>query len=88
MNEQSPSGSYDECEQVLERMYEFLDNELDTATGDAIRHHLAACEPCLDKFDVEQALRALVKRRCGGDVAPTHLRQKIVTQLTVIRRSL
>ena len=88
MNANSPNSSYDECEQVLERMYEFLDNELDTATGDAIRHHLAACEPCLDRFDVEQALRALVRQRCGGDVAPTHLRQKIVTQLTVIRRSL
>jgi len=39
MNEHS-TGSYDHCEHVLERMYEFLDNELDTATGDAIRHHL------------------------------------------------
>jgi anti-sigma factor (TIGR02949 family) len=88
MNEHSPGSSYDDCEQVLERMYEFLDHELDTATGDAIRQHLAACEPCLDRFDVEQALRTLVRHRCGGDVAPSHLRQKIVTQLTVIRRTL
>jgi anti-sigma factor (TIGR02949 family) len=87
MSEHAANSDYDGCEQVLERMYEFLDNELDTATGDAIRHHLAACEPCLDRFDVEQALRALVRQRCGGDVAPTHLRQKIVTQLMVIRRS-
>jgi mycothiol system anti-sigma-R factor len=88
MSEHAANSDYDHCEQVLERMYEFLDNELDNATGDAIRHHLTACEPCLDRFDVEQALRALVRQRCGGDVAPTHLRQKIVTQLTVIRRSL
>jgi mycothiol system anti-sigma-R factor len=73
---------------VLERMYEFLDNELDTASGDAIRHHLAACEPCLDRFDVEQAVRTLVRHRCGGEVAPAHLRNRIVTQLTVIRLSL
>ena len=88
MNEPSPIGSYDHCEHVLERMYEFLDHELDTATGDAIRHHLAACEPCMDQFDMEQAVRALVRHRCGGDVAPIHLRSKIITQLTVIRRSL
>ena len=88
MSEHAANSDYDHCEHVLERMYEFLDNELDNATGDAIRHHLTACEPCLDRFDVEQALRALVRQRCGGDVAPTHLRQKIVTQLTVIRRSL
>ena len=88
MNEHSPIGSYDHCEQVLERMYEFLDNELDTASGDAIRHHLAACEPCMDQFDVEHAVRSLVRHRCGGDVAPNHLRGKIITQLTVIRRTL
>ena len=82
------TGSYDHCEQVLERMYEFLDNELDTATGDAIRHHLAACEPCLDRFDVELAVRTLVRRCCGDEVAPSHLRSKIVSQLTVIRRTL
>ena len=88
MTEQASTGSSHDCEQALERMYEFLDNELDTASGDAIRHHLSACEPCLDRFDVEQALRTLLRRHCGGDVAPTHLRQKIVSQLTVIRRSL
>ena len=88
MTEHSPIDSYDHCEQVLERMYEFLDNELDTATGDAIRHDLSACEPCMDQFDVEQAVRALVRHRCGGDIAPNHLRSRIVTQLTVIRRTL
>jgi anti-sigma factor (TIGR02949 family) len=87
MNEHS-TGSYDHCEQVVERMYEFLDHEIDTATGDAIRHHLAACEPCMDRFDLELAVRTLVKRCCGGEVAPSQLRTKIVTQLTVIRRSL
>ena len=52
-----PSRWTTDCEQVLERVYEFLDNELDTATGDAIRQHLAACEPCLDRFDVELAVQ-------------------------------
>ena len=28
-----------------------------TASGDAIRQHLADCEPCLDRFDVEQAVQ-------------------------------
>ena len=88
MNEHLSTGSYDHCEQVLERMYEFLDHEIDTATGDAIRHHLAACEPCMDQFDVELAVRTLVRRCCGGEVAPSQLRSKIVTQLTVIRRTL
>ena len=89
MNVERPEhASLDDCEQVLERVYEFLDNEVDEATGDAIRHHLAMCEPCLEKFDVEEAIKSLVQRRCGGDVAPTHLRAKIVSQLIVIRKTL
>jgi mycothiol system anti-sigma-R factor len=89
MNLERPDDpSLDDCEHVLSRVYEFLDNELDAATGDAIRHHLAMCEPCLERFDVEEAVKSLVHRRCGGDRAPSHLRAKIVSQLTVIRKTL
>ena len=69
-----------DCEHVLERVYEFLDHEIDTASGDAIRAHLAECEPCLDRFDVEQAVKSLVNRCCGGDRAPDHLRVRILTR--------
>jgi mycothiol system anti-sigma-R factor len=83
-----PSSDDRYCERALERMYEFLDNEIDTVSGDAIRRHLAECEPCLDRFDIEQAVKAVVRRGCGGEHAPEHLRTRIVTQLTVIRQSL
>jgi mycothiol system anti-sigma-R factor len=76
----------DDCEHVLERIYQFLDHEIDTASGDAIRAHLAACEPCLDKFDVEQAVKLLVSRCCGGDTAPSQLRNKVLAQLAVARQ--
>ena len=77
-----------QCESVLARVYEFLDNEVDTATGDEIRAHLSECEPCLDRFDVEQAVKSLVKRCCGGDKAPAHLRVSIMSSISVSRRSL
>ncbi len=81
----SNAGATDDCDHMLERIYAFLDHEIDTASSDAIRAHLAACEPCLDKFDVEQAVKALVSRCCGGDTAPSHLRNKVLGQLAVAR---
>ena len=75
-----------DCEHVLERVYEFIDNELDSASGDTIRRHLSDCEPCLDKYDVEQAVKKLVARRCGGDTAPAHLRDKVLGQLAVAKK--
>ena len=80
MNAQDKQPSAD-CEQMLERVYQFLDHELDTASSDEIREHLAGCEPCLDRYDVEQAVKTLVNRCCGGDKAPTHLRTKVLGQL-------
>jgi len=77
-----------ECQHALHRMYEFLDNELDSASGDSIRQHLVECEPCLDRFDVEQAVKSLIGRCCGNDIAPQHLRTRIVSQLTIIRHTL
>ena len=89
MNVERPAeDSFDDCEHVLKRVYEFLDNEIDAASADAIRHHLAMCEACLESFDVEEAVKSLVHRCCGGEVAPSHLRTKIVTQLTVLRKTL
>ena len=82
---QPPVGGSDNCEQVLERVYQFIDDELDTASSDAIRTHLVACEPCLERFDVEQAVKALVHKRCGGDQAPSHLRQRVLGRLAVAR---
>lgn len=66
-----------DCERAISRLYEFLDHELGSADEDEIREHLAACEPCLDTFDAETALKSLIKRGCSGEVAPEHLRAKI-----------
>jgi len=81
-------GTDAQCEHVLARVYEFLDHEVDTATGDEIRAHLTDCEPCLDRYDVEQAVKSLVKRCCGNDKAPAHLRVSIMTKIQVTRGTL
>jgi mycothiol system anti-sigma-R factor len=75
-----------DCQYALERVYVFLDHELDDASGDAIRQHLAACEPCLERFDVEQAFKSLVARRCGGETAPQELREKVLGRLWQARQ--
>ena len=85
MNQVSPAGQGVDCTEVLKVVYQFIDNELDTATCDSIRQHLAACEPCLDRFDVEQAVKSLIARCCGNDPAPQELRAKVLTQLAVAR---
>ena len=74
--------SSDACGHILQRLYEFHDQELTEAEADEIREHLLACEPCLDRYDVEQALRLLIRRCCSGQSAPDTLRMRIRTTIT------
>ncbi|HBX80435.1 MAG: mycothiol system anti-sigma-R factor [Propionibacteriaceae bacterium] len=78
----------DDCSAILARAYVFLDHELSEAEEDDVRAHLMACEPCLDHFDVEAAVKALVKRCCTEEAkAPEGLRARIVTTFTSYTRT-
>jgi mycothiol system anti-sigma-R factor len=77
-----------DCSEVLERLYEYLDGELDTHDLGKIKQHLHECGPCLTEHQVEQMLKALVRRSCGSECAPDQLRAKIMVQITQVRLQL
>ncbi|MGV8909083.1 MAG: mycothiol system anti-sigma-R factor [Propionicimonas sp.] len=68
---------FEDCTDVLRSLYAFHDNELSVAEADEIRQHLMACEPCLDHFQVEDALRVLIRRCCAEEKAPEGLRTRV-----------
>ena len=55
------------CSEVLEQVYLYLDGEDDEDTHQHVRIHLDECAPCLRQYGLEQAVKALVARCCGGD---------------------
>ncbi|MFJ7245439.1 mycothiol system anti-sigma-R factor [Kitasatospora sp. NPDC098652] len=74
-----------ECGEVLDHLYEFLDNEM--AEGDCakLRVHFEECSPCLKQYGLEQAIKALIKRSCGCDDTPSDLRSKVLARIDSIR---
>jgi mycothiol system anti-sigma-R factor len=75
-----------DCGDVLRDVYLYLDDETDPKLRNRIRQHLDDCAPCLQQFGLEQDLRSLVARCCGGDQAPASLHQRIrarISELTV-----
>jgi len=81
------SGETD-CEEVIDRLYAFLDEELsaeDEVDVPRIQRHLAECAPCLRERDVEVVVREVVRRACTGDHAPQSLRVRIMTSITTTR---
>lgn len=71
----------DECGEILDTVYAYIDGELSAADCARIREHLAECAPCLEKFGLEQAVKDLVARSCGCDIAPPELRARLLIKL-------
>lgn len=77
-----------DCGEVLERVYQYLDGELDDLAVGKIKQHLDECGPCLSEYDLDVALKALVRRSCGNDSAPEDLRTRIMLHITEVRLQL
>ena len=73
------------CDEVLEQVWVYLDNEIGDKDCATIKHHLDECSPCLRKFGIEQEVKALVARSCGSDDAPSDLKDRIRVKLTEVR---
>jgi mycothiol system anti-sigma-R factor len=69
-----------DCDQILERIYVFIDNELADADCRQIQAHLEECAPCLHFVDVERMVKALVARSCS-ERAPEELRQRVMFEI-------
>jgi len=73
------------CSEVLDRVYEYLDGELDEHDVAKIRQHLEECRPCLSQYDIDLALKALLRRSCVCEPAPQELRARIMVRITEVR---
>ena len=76
-----------DCQEVLNRLWEFLDSELDGASREQIQQHLDECGPCLTQAAREQMVKTLVARSCACDPAPEHVRVRVVQYISEVRIS-
>ena len=76
--------SNEDCADYLERIVYFLDNELDEADCSEVRHHLDACNPCLERYDLQRTVKAVVARSCS-ESAPDELRQRVMFRIREVQ---
>ncbi|MBB2890096.1 mycothiol system anti-sigma-R factor [Flexivirga oryzae] len=74
-----------ECGDYLSRIYQLLDGELDEAGRAQLQAHLDECPPCLDEYQLDRLLKALVQRSCACEHAPDALRTQILQRITTVR---
>jgi len=70
-----------DCSRALLQAYDYLDGEMSPEDCVKVREHLAQCGGCLEEYDLDQMLKKVVHRSCGGEAAPTELRVQIMARI-------
>lgn len=71
------------CREAVDKLYEYLDNELDSVTTAQIKKHLDLCRLCCDNFEFEKTMKNLVQDCCRDSRAPDPLKDKIIRSLEI-----
>ncbi|MBS1258538.1 MAG: hypothetical protein MAG551_01597 [Candidatus Scalindua arabica] len=69
------------CNEAIEQLHEFLDNELDDGNHSTIKQHIEMCHKCCEKFEFEQNLKKIIKNKTFLHKTPQPLLQSIASQL-------
>ena len=75
------SHEHMDCQEALDRLYEFLDGELTPDAAAAVREHLEACAGCVGLYDFERAYLRFLEARTRAVGAPAHVRHRILQEL-------
>ncbi|MFW0792377.1 mycothiol system anti-sigma-R factor [Gordonia sp. CPCC 205515] len=83
-----PEFSNLDCSAVIADVWLLLDNECDPGARTRLQGHLDSCPSCFAHYGIEQQLKALINRKCGGDQAPDGLRERLRIEIrkTVVVR--
>lgn len=66
-----------DCAEVLAEMWLYLDDECTCDRRERLQRHLEECGPCLARYGLEEHLKTLLARKCGGEHAPETLRKRL-----------
>jgi mycothiol system anti-sigma-R factor len=72
-----------DCSEVLAEVWLFLDHECDEARRRLLAQHLDECQPCLSEYGLDEKLKRLLAAKCGGEHAPTELKDRLRQQIRV-----
>lgn len=77
----NPAGA-NKCREMLQKI---LDGDVTPEEKREFEHHILECLPCYHTYELEMAIRFLLKTRCNGNGAPPELIEKIKQQIQTIR---
>ncbi|ASR37898.1 mycothiol system anti-sigma-R factor [Prauserella marina] len=65
------------CDQALAEIFVLLDRECSPERDAELRKHIEDCPPCLEEYGIDEQIKQLLARKCGGDHAPAELKSRL-----------
>jgi len=69
------------CDEALERLFEYLDGELEDETSEKVAQHFEVCRRCYPRLNFEKAFRRAMERVREGEKAPAAVRDRVIELL-------
>lgn len=66
-----------ECKNALDRLIDYLDNELTEEDSEELCRHLELCRQCYDRVEFEKALKERIRLKAHTAKAPEALTARI-----------
>lgn len=83
--ESGPGGSHGpemvSCRAALERIYEYMDGELDDASHEQMEEHFRVCASCYPHLRLERTFRRRVQAALSKPEVPADLRDRVLDML-------
>lgn len=70
-----------DCSAVIADVYLLLDSECDVTSRARLQQHLDECGPCFEAYGIEEKIKSLLSRKCGGEHAPKGLRERLMVEI-------
>jgi anti-sigma factor (TIGR02949 family) len=77
-----------ECDEIIAKLEELLDGELDPSRREEVEKMVSSCEYCLEQYNVERSLRQVVKDGLKSLKLNGSLLQNIRHQIRQVRNSI
>jgi mycothiol system anti-sigma-R factor len=81
----TPAISAISHEEVLNRVYSYVDGQMSGEDYENFRQHLDECAPCLREYGLEEAVKRLVQKRIGCEPVTTELQAKVLVRIRAVR---
>ncbi|QBJ95308.1 mycothiol system anti-sigma-R factor [Rhodococcus sp. ABRD24] len=70
-----------DCSAVIADVWLLLDSECDENVRERIQRHLDNCGACFESYGIEEKVKRLIGRKCGGEHAPAGLRERLSVEI-------